>query len=221
MKKKIPKVIKSKSKAVKKLVVPKYTKDKKLTMLPINLEGGNVLPRGFKKYKSAVEEMIKQSPIKKGIAWLTIDEKKVKKKETHRRGGPHIDGNYIATTFMGRGDDWTATAHGRGDWKIDDPNVLDPRQHSASYDNEKGGMLIVSSYSLCKGYNGNFNGRPKTGGNCSHLSKQLAKAKSFMLKANTLYLSNSRFIHESVRSTKDIGRVLIRITLPKTHTVKI
>ena len=65
MKKKIPKVIKSKSKAVKKLVVPKYTKDKKLTMLPINLEGGNVLPRGFKKYKSAVEEMIKQSPIKR------------------------------------------------------------------------------------------------------------------------------------------------------------
>lgn len=205
--------MKSKSKKLGKLVIPKYTKDKELSMLPIDLAGGNILPDEFKKYLPLVKKMIKEAPTKEGIAYLTIHEKLVEPDTTHRRGGPHIDGNFIPVSD---GDnDWSRGSR-RVDWKITESgNKLTPLEHSRSYNSITGGMLIASNYSLCKGWNGNFAGNVLAGGNCTNMKNQISKKKGFMLKPNTLYLTNSQFIHESISTNIPIKRVFVRITLPE------
>jgi len=210
-------MIKSKSKRLLKLVVPEYSEDKELIMLPINLEGGNKLPYEFREYASLVIKMIKLSPIKKGIAYLTIHAKKVEAESTHRRGGPHSDGNYfpVATTSG-----WGNTAYQSAGWKVGEngpPVTTD--YHKKSYCSNLGGMLIISTHSLCKGWLGKINGNVGVGGDASKLTDKLNKLKSFILKPNTLYLSNSQFIHESLPSSRNINRVLVRITLPDTEIV--
>lgn len=78
---------------VKKIQLPKF-KQTHLYMHEIDLSQKVNLPNEFKDYESIAQKMIDCSPVKEGIAWITIDNKFVSKGRTHRRGGPHVDGNY-------------------------------------------------------------------------------------------------------------------------------
>ena len=102
---------------------------------------------------------------------------------------------------------------GGGGWLTgEDGRFLPREQHEEQYCSEKGGMLIVSSYEACKGWNGEFEGQPNQGGDCTHLD--LSNMNSFNLKSHTLYWGNSTFIHESLALEEDVERQLVRITLP-------
>ena len=149
-----------------------------------------------------MKEIVAASPKQTGKAYITIDEKIVRKGESHRRGGPHTDGNYLFG-WGGGGGGWLTGEDGR---------FLPREQHEEQYCSEKGGMLIVSSYEACKGWNGEFEGQPNQGGDCTHLD--LSNMNSFNLKSHTLYWGNSTFIHESLPLEEDVERQLVRITLP-------
>jgi hypothetical protein len=60
--------------------------------------------------------------------------------------------------------------------------------------------------------NGDFEGEPNQGGDCSHLD--LSKMDCYEMESNTLYWGNSTFIHESLPVQEDVKRQLVRITLP-------
>jgi len=209
-------MINSKSKKLKHIVLPEYTKDKELVMLPINLAGGNILPDEFKHYLPALKAMIRNSPVKEGIGYLTIHEKHVEKGKTQRRGGPHIDGNFIPEpTDNGA---WSGPTGGGNGWKVgDDGRSLSREGHIRSYQSPNGGMLITSNYSLCRGWNGQFEGEVGTGGDATPIVDQLDEG--FVLEPNVIYLANSQFVHESMPTDKTINRVMIRITLPETAQV--
>lgn len=83
-------MINSISHQLHEIQIPDFTG--KVSMLPFDLETLNEIPLEF---NSMVTNMIKFLPMKKGIAYLTVDGKLVKEGLTHRRGGMHIDGNYI------------------------------------------------------------------------------------------------------------------------------
>lgn len=83
----------SKAKEVGKINFPKFEGDK-IYMLPFELSNP-ILPDKYKRWEGIVKEMVEMSPVKQGTAFLTVDEKEVKAGETHRRGGPHTDGNFI------------------------------------------------------------------------------------------------------------------------------
>jgi hypothetical protein len=169
-----------------------------VSMLPFNLEDLSSLPG---KFRVAVEQMMEKLPKLKGEAFLTVHGKFIKKDRTLRRGGPHIDGNYIKQVS-----DW-----GTGGWKVgQEGNSLSSEHHALSYKTLNGGMLIASNYSSCKGWNGSFNGEPGVGGDCSHIKLN----KGFMLKADTVYYGGSQFVHESLPVSEDVFRLLYRITLP-------
>lgn len=161
------------------------------------------------KFKASVRKMIEVLPIKKGIAFLTVDGKKIRKGISHRRGGKHIDGNFIP--------DKTEWGGGGGNgWKVGgDGRSLPPEIHKLSYESKTGGMLIVSDYSSCKGWNGKFNGKANVGGDCSHIKT----GRGFKLKSNTVYYGNSQFIHESLPLNKNVHRTLIRINLDLNYPV--
>ena len=119
-----------------------------------------------------------------------------------RRGGPHTDGNYLYG-WGGNGGGWLTGEDGR---------FLPREKHINQYCSDKGGMLIISSYEACKGWNGEYDGEPNQGGDCSHLD--LSTMESFIMEKNTLYWGNSTFIHESLPIDEDVKRQLVRITLP-------
>jgi hypothetical protein len=178
-----------------------------VSMLPFDLSDLTTLPILF---RETAKEMVKNLPNKIGEAFLTVHGKFVKKTKTLRRGAPHIDGNYLKeVSSWGNG--------GGNGWKVGENGMkLTSKEHSISYENTKGGMLITSNYSACKGWNGVFNENAKTGGDCSHLNLD----EGFMLEANKVYYGNSQFIHESLPLDKNIHRVMYRITLPIQHEFK-
>ena len=193
-------MLKSKSKMIKKMSLPEWKGDR-VYMHEFDMANPS-LPVGYERWNNVLNEIIASSPKQTGKAYITIDEKIVKKGESHRRGGPHTDGNYIFG-WGGGGGGWLTGEDGR---------FLPREKHEEQYCSEKGGMLIVSSYKSCKGWNGEFEGQPNQGGDCSHLD--LSKMECYEMESNNLYWGNSTFIHESLPVQEDVKRQLIRITLP-------
>lgn len=147
---------------------------------------------------------MKLAPTLCGSGYLTVDEKEVMPGSSHRRGGPHTDGNYLYG--WGGGGGWNTGEDGR---------VLTREKHLAQYCAEGGGMIIASTYAACRAWVGDFTGEPDQGGNCEAID--LTGMDSFLLKPNTLYLANSTCIHESIPIMEKVKRQLFRLTLP--HTV--
>jgi hypothetical protein len=138
-----------------------------------------------------------------GVGFLTIHGKKLHKGETLRRGGPHTDGNYDADTL-----DW-----GNG-WKVGENGpAITSQFHQRSYNAETGGIILASNYESCLGWQGEFDGLPDVGGDCSKIKLN----SPFILKRNTVYYGNNHFIHESLPVNDDVHRVFARITLPEMH----
>lgn len=179
-----------------------------LPMIPFNLSNLDGLKDEF---KSIACEMINHLRIREGIAFLTVHGRYVDKSDTLRRGGAHIDGNYM--NYI-PGKDFKSFGGGDNGFKLGEngPIETDPK-HINSYENERGGIIMASTYSSCKGYKGRFSGSPKRGGDCTHIQLN----KGFTLKPNRVYYGNNRFIHESLPIDKSTHRTLYRITLPITH----
>lgn len=198
-------MITSISKELYEVQIPNFTGEVK--MLPFNLENLLEIPSQF---KELVSKMIEALPVKKGIAYLTLDGKFVEKGKTQRRGGVHIDGNFLPSLKWGDGG-------GGNGWKVGEGGrILSSIEHKLSYESKTGGMLIASTYPACKGWNGEFEGKAYVGGDCTRLQ---GLDEGFVLKPNTVYYGNSQFLHESLPIDKDVHRVLARITLPLDYEV--
>lgn len=197
----------SKASCLGYLEFPRF-KEHSLYMYPIDLSDP-LLPESSIHFMHNINDMIVRIPFeqRKGKAWVTIDCKKIAQGHTHRRGGPHVDGNY--------NHDWQGGGGGGNGWKTgDNGRVLSPEFHKSEYGSSKGGMLITSSYPACKAWVGEYNTLAKQGGDCSHIPHELSKMDSFVMEANLIYLTNSTCIHESLPVKEEVERTLIRITLP-------
>lgn len=179
-----------------------------IKMLPFELSDLAAIPA---KFRQLVRRMIDSLPIKTGTAFLTIDGKEVNAGQTQRRGGKHIDGNYLPELSGG----WGGSGGGNG-WKVGEGGVkLSQAEHVLSYNWPTGGMLITSTYPGCMGWSGTFEGAPAIGGDCAHIKT----GKGFMLQPNVCYYGNSQFIHESLQIAETIHRTIVRITLPIDYPV--
>jgi len=199
-------MIKSISKKLIEVSFPSF--EGEIKMLPFNLSDLSSIPKQF---LELVMSMINFLPVKEGIAYLTVDGKMIPAGSSHRRGGAHIDGNYIPEMCG-----WGSSGTGGNGWKVgENGRALDSDTHKLSYNNPDGGMLIVSDYAGCKGWNGAFNGEPGIGGDCRHIELD----KGFILEPNTVYYGSSQFIHESLPLEKEVYRTMIRITLPLDYPI--
>jgi len=193
-------MIQSISKELCAVEIPRH--EGQFKMMPFELSDLLTVPE---KFRDLVGKMIESLPIKKGISFLTVDCREIQAGNSHRRGGAHIDGNYIPENSVkgnwGGGNGWKVGEGGR---------VLSSEHHKLSYESETGGMLIVSDYAACKGWNGDFEGKPYVGGDCTRVKLD----EGFILKPNVVYYGNSQFIHESLPISENVFRHLVRITLP-------
>jgi hypothetical protein len=157
-------------------------------------------------YHNAVNTMLANAGIPEHTGfYVTIDEQFLKKSNKLRRGGVHIDGNYLFS--WGSSGGWLNGTPGR---------MLTEDQHRLQYQSELGGVIMASSFIACEGFLGTIDGAAGHGGDCEHLRPELSKMESFWLKENVVYLGNSTFVHEGHVVSQDTNRQLIRITLDTT-----
>lgn len=133
--------------------------------------------------------------------FVTIDEREVLMGTQHRRGGLHIDGQFL---FSWGGGGWLNGVPGR---------MLSPDQHRAQYQSNLGGMVIASNYYGCDAFLGEVKGIPGQGGDCEHLRDTLDTMERISMEPNRAYLTNSMCVHQSLPLDATIKRQLIRLTL--------
>ena len=194
-------LIKSKAVKLNRVELPLYTGE--VSMVRFDLETLAGLPSEFIKIAKEMLKNIKAT----GYGFFTIHGQVLKSGDTLRRPGPHVDGNYEPCSWdRGGGNGWKVNENG--------PSI-DTDYHRDSYLKEEGGIILVSNYSSCLGWVGDFNGIIGVGGDCSKVN---LNSESFMLDEDVVYYGNNHFIHESLPVDKDVHRVLARITLPMTHS---
>ena len=181
-----------------------------LYMHPIDLAQPAKLPEQLQRWEPFIGKMLLSSPTRTGTAYVTIDQREVQPNHTHRRGGPHVDGNFLFA--------WNGSGGGGSGWLTgEDGRVLPPELHKMQYCSDTGATLIASSYSACKGWVGDYDDEPAQGGNCAHFAEKLKSMASLLMKPFRLYLMGSTAIHESlpIQSDTPVRRTLLRITLPE------
>jgi len=159
--------------------------------------------------KSIAGNMVKHLKVREGMAFFTVHGRYIEKGATLRRGGAHTDGNYMnyikGVPFASFG--------GNGFKLGENGPLLTDQRHIDSYENEKGGIILASTYSSSKGYIGQFSGSPNRGGDCTHIELN----EGINLEPNKIYYGNNRFIHESLPMNESSHRTMFRVTLPITH----
>lgn len=193
----------SKARAVGEITFPQFTGAR--VYMARNL-AGHPLEGVPESYHAVIDQMLADAGIPEHTGfYVTIDEKFLKKTNKLRRGGVHIDGNYL---FGWGGNGWLNGVPGR---------MLTEDQHRLQYQSELGGVIMASTFVACEGFIGTIDGSAGLGGDCEHLRDQLGKMESFWLKENVVYLGNSTFVHEGHVVNEDTNRQLVRITLDTTY----
>ena len=170
-------------------------------MLPFDLNNLSVLPCLFARIARKMLTGIKHDG---GTAYFTLHGKVLKKGETLRRGGAHIDGNYEPHQMD----------FGGGGWKVgQDGRDISHPTHIRQFNKETGGIVLASNYHACNGWVGDYEGVVDKGGDCTGFDLD----QGFELEANKVYYGNNHFIHESLPMSGDVHRVFARITMPESH----
>jgi hypothetical protein len=160
----------------------------RILQMPFILGDIESIPDFLFHWKNTFLQLFDISHIKNGIAYITIDEKIVKKDETHRRKGLHVDGvfeGHAECTFGG-----------------------------GTFGTIKDGMYLASSEIGCRAWNQSFNGWAGYEGECDHLLDQCKPENEVILNKNKIYWLGGLCVHESIPMKKDTKRTLIRMTLP-------
>lgn len=179
---------KSEFKKLKLIKLPKFT-GIRVMMMPITIGDMSSIPEVLKNYKEVFQELFALAREHKGkTGYITIDEKVVKKGETHRRAGAHVDG-----VFNGSCGGWGGGSG--GGW--------------GSHGN---GMITIASHEGCLAFNQDVKGFPGNDGECDHLKEQLKDGTVF--QANTAYWVDGLCVHESLPMQEDTARTFLRLSLP-------
>jgi hypothetical protein len=155
----------------------------RVMMMPVLLEDATTVP--IKQWREPFRQLVEMSPVRKGTAYLTIDEALVDAGETHRRPGLHVDG--IGPD--GREAGWG----GGGGWG-------------------SGGMLVAANVTGCRAWAQNFDGYPHANGDCEHLREQLGKPRQ--LHENRVYMCGPLTVHEAIPMRRAARRSFVRLSMP-------
>jgi hypothetical protein len=197
----------SRFRKLKEIYLPPFSGTRVL-MMPLRFEDLETLPDDLAHYKRTIQELIDISPVKEGVGYLTIDEKVVKKGDTLRLKGLHVDGigedgrtdlgiwaitglrNYIASMWNDVNKKWWEGAAGIG------------------------GMLTVSSPAGCRAWHKDFKGKIGYNGDCEPLRKLFPNNEATVFESGVAYWCNASCVHESMLVEEDTERQFVRLSMP-------
>lgn len=179
----------SKFKELEKVILPPFS-NTRVMMMPLILGDLNSIPESLAHYKSTLSELfhLMDQNHKGKIGYLTIDEKFIKKGDTHRRSGLHVDGVFNDSCGgWGGGGGWGSVGNG---------------------------MITVASEQGCKAYNQALEGVIGEDGECDLLKDKLKEENATIFKKNTAYWVDGLCVHESIQQEKDVNRTFLRLSMP-------
>jgi hypothetical protein len=190
-----------------KIKMPEFKKERLLYMHKTNMQDIK-LPESFIDYKDSIKSILNKVEDLYNVCYITIDEKIVNN-STHRRGGRHVDFNWDENlkTHSDQGGHPRKMQGGyraSGNWDEPKPGWKTELQEAGG-----GGLLLVSNYSACKVWKGEFDGEIGDGGDCSNID--LNNLESEIMPAGEVYYLNALGIHESLVIPTNVKRSLIRI----------
>lgn len=136
--------------------------------------------------------------------YLMVDQKRLVPGEIHRRGGVHVDGNWMASAGSHRNP--TPPGHNH---PPDEPSG--PR-HFHGFEYAPEAIVLASNVEGCRVFLGEFDGCPTSGGDCSHFD--LSGAQQILMQRNRVYRCTATTIHESVPHWAHAERTVVRINIP-------
>lgn len=191
-------VMRSRLKRLGPVKFPKFTGEK-VYMEPFDQNG---LPPKLKRWLPTVQAMCNGLTLGRE-SYIMIDQSEVKAGTSHRRSGPHIDGNWIPGN-PGSGVVVGKSGTGHVTWNEPKWNSEEALKTEA--------IVLASDVIGCIAYVGDVTGIPMEGGDCSHL--ELSGLRKVILEPNVAYIGNVFMIHESVPVSEDCQRTLVRLNLP-------
>jgi hypothetical protein len=180
------------------------------------------LPTDIKHWQNTVDAML-DGVDTDGPIYLMVDQSVVKAGNPHRRPGVHIDG-YWNPGISAHGGHRGISAHGgmpshksqptHGGWPGRSHISMAQSWEEASYEQQEG-IILASSVTAAKAYNGEFVGKPKDGGDCAHIN--LSSLECLDMQAGVVYAGNVTMLHESVAVPHDCIRTVVRLNVPGWH----
>ena len=155
------------------------------------------LPSELSRWQNTVDSML-EGVETDGPIYLMIDQGVVKGGTSHRRGGLHVDG-YWNPRISAHG----GTKH-FGSWKTGGWVNCDFKDKEA--------LILASSLTAARGYQGIWEGSCGEGGDCSHIST--SNLKEVVMRAGNTYAGNVTKLHESLPVAEDCIRTLVRLNVP-------
>lgn len=171
---------------------PTFTGER-VYMLPFFQSAG--LPAHLARWQPTVDAMLRGIKSDREI-FLMIDQARVAAGQTHRRGGIHIDGYWVA-----------------GKW-AHSPTTHRPRAASwqtATF-SEPEAIILASDVSACRAFVGEWSGNPNEGGDCAHLDT--SRMVEVRMQATRAYVGNVTMLHESIPVKHDCMRTVVRLNVP-------
>lgn len=178
--------------------LPNFEEDRLLYMHKATIRGPYNLPPQFAHYMDSIYKILScvrgNSP-----CYITIDEKIVRN-ETHRKPGIHVDFNWHENLKIHPG--------------------VPPHHSRTTKDETHGGMLLISNYSGCRVFRGDFEGHVGDKGECDLIN--ISYLEREVMEPNRVYFLNALCIHEPLVIKGTVKRILIRINFhPNTYTKNI
>jgi hypothetical protein len=199
---------------------PQFKGDRVLYMHKIGMRAPE-LPEEFSGYLPTVLQMLRNLADRDSVAYVTIDEKFLRRGQHHRRPGIHVDYNWHEKP-MAHGDEPIKPEPNPDhdiDWGHKGPpprpgtGIHDAAGHGHSNVPGRvlGGMLMAASHYGCDVLIGKFSGIVLFGGDCSEID--LCRLNKIHLLEATTYWLGALCVHESQPMSRDTFRQLVRINL--------
>lgn len=162
------------------------------------------LPDRYKRWQATVTKMLDGIETTKSI-YLMVDQSPVKAGSLHRRGGLHIDGNWIANDWQIPPSHKTLSFHGH---RIE--GIGTHKGHRQGFYTPDT-LILASDVKGCRGFIGKTGQVPGEGGDCSHFD--MTGLSECVYDAHHAYVGNSLTIHESLPLDVDANRTVVRLNL--------
>jgi hypothetical protein len=184
-------------KKTNKVEFPEFTNER-IYMAPFKK---NDIPDELSRWKPTIDSMLDGVETDETL-YLMVDQGVIESGESHRRPGPHIDGNWIDST----------RAHGTPGHVTPNAHRTMPSRHDTSADLYDETVILASDYASCKAYEGLYEGEWGEGGDCTKMD--LSETNEIQLESGYAYQGNVYMVHESMPVMQDVSRTLVRINVP-------
>jgi hypothetical protein len=174
------------------------------------------LPSYLERWQSTVDAMLNGVEAN-GNIFIMIHQGQIIKNTHHRRGGIHIDGNWIEGLSAHDGEPTHSglSAHGNPTptpgHRMGLSSGWGPPDRWKEVSSNPQTLILASDVQACIAFTGEYESAEFNGGDCSYVNPR--SLNSFGLKKNVVYVGDTLTLHESLPLEYSCQRTVVRLNV--------